>query len=189
MIRYSWGLVLAIVTLSWLSMPDGALAEDKGAVVEIDGLRSRVPEAWKEEKSGGMRYAQFRVPKVGNDKDDAELIIFFFGPGGGGSVEDNLKRWKGQFNPPKDKTIDDASTVTKFKVGDVHVTLLEMTGAYKFKAQPMNPKSPEELKPDFRFLGAIFESQKGPYFIKFVGPDKTVDANKKGFEEWLKKFQ
>jgi hypothetical protein len=164
--------------------------EKNGAVVEIDGLKSTAPADWKsEEVNSRFRTHHFRIPKVEDDKADAELTIFFFGTGSGGSADANLKRWKAMFIPPEDKKIDDVAKVENFKVGNVNVTYLDVQGTYKFKERPFDPASKEELRPDYRMLGVVFESPKGPYFMRLVGPAKTVTHNKKAFDEWLKAFK
>jgi len=163
--------------------------DKKGVAVEIDGLKSAVPAEWKQEKvSSQFRLYHFRIPHVADDKSHAEMIVFFFGPGGGGSADANVKRWKGMFIPPEGKKIDDVAKVENFKVGDVNVTYLDVQGTYRFKERP-DPKSKEELRPDQRMLGVVFESPKGPYFIRLVGPAKTVAQNKKAFEDWVKGFK
>jgi hypothetical protein len=153
-----------------------------GTKVTIDGLSSTAPAGWKEVDVTGKfgRAKQFTVPKVGDDKLDGELIVYFFGTGSGGGVDANLSRWKGMFQNGKDKVED-------FKVGDVKVTYLDVSGTYLYKASPMAPQA--EPREKHRMLAAIFESPKGPYYIRFVGPEKTITENKKGFDEWLKNFK
>ncbi len=164
--------------------------ETKEIVIEIDGLKSTAPADWKSEKvTAKFRTHHFRIPHVADDKTDAELTIFFFGTGSGGSADDNVKRWKGFFIPPEGKKIEDVSKVENFKVGNVDVTYLDVQGTYKFKERPFDPTSKEELRPDYRMLGVVFESPKGPYFFRMVGPAKTVEQNKKAFEDWVKGFK
>jgi len=164
--------------------------ETKEIVIEIDGLKSTAPADWKSEKvTAKFRTHHFRIPHVADDKTDAELTIFFFGTGSGGSADDNVKRWKGFFIPPEGKKIEDVSKVENFKVGNVDVTYLDVQGTYKFKERPFDPTSKEELRPDYRMLGVVFESPKGPYFFRMVGPAKTVKQNKKAFEDWVKGFK
>ena len=164
--------------------------EKKGSVVEIDGLKSAVPTDWKQEEvSSKFRTHHFRIPHVADDKTDAEMFIFFFGAGSGGSADANIKRWKGFFVPPEGKQIDDVAKVDSFKVGNVNVTYLDVEGTYKFKERPFDPAAKEELRPDHRLLGVVFESPNGPYFFRLVGPAKTVTHNKKAFEDWVKEFK
>src|SRR5947209_1813869 len=126
--RHAW-LTLAVVGLT---AAGAAAADDKGTVVDLGGLKSTAPASWKKEEAGNtMRAYQFVVPKADGDKEDAALTVFYFGPGGGGGVQANLDRWKGQFEPPAGKTIAEASKVEKIKVGEVPVTYLDVQGTYK----------------------------------------------------------
>jgi hypothetical protein len=164
-------------------------AEGKGTVVDLGGLKSTAPAAWKEETAGKMRAYQFKIPRAKEDPADAEMIVFYFGPGGGGSTKDNIKRWKGFFEPPSGKSIDDVAKVEELKVAGKDVTYLDVAGTYLYKAAPFDPNAKVEKKPDYRMIGVVFETDKGAYFLRLVGPAKTVGDNKKGFDEWLKAFK
>ena len=185
-------LVLGVV--GWGPARPAARAGDqedarKGTVVEIDDLKSQAPADWESVKTtDDMRVYQFRIPPVKGDKRDADLVIFYFG-GQGGTPADNVKRWKAMFDPPRGKTIDDVSKVTKMKVGSVDVTYLDVHGTYKEKFPPFAPNAKVTERPDYRMLAVVFESPKGPYFFRLVGPAKTVGEHKKGFDEWLKGFK
>lgn len=182
------GVIAADLVLG--ATPVQAQESRSGTIVTLDGLKSQTPADWVEEPTTSqLRWKQFRLPVVGNDKDNAELIIFFFGTGSGGSADDNIKRWKDMFVPPEKKTIDDVAKVEKHKVGDVNVTYVDVNGTYKFRAQPANPNSATMLRPNYRLLGVVFESPKGPYFMRLVGPADTVGHHKKGFDSWLKAFK
>lgn len=160
--------------------------DKKGTLVNIDGLTARTPPDWKEQDAAPPRYKHFTLPKVGDDKLDADVIIFYF-RGAGGGLDENLKRWKDMFEPPAGKKLDDVAKVSEDKVGDVKFTRLDISGTYLFKARPMDAKA--EPRPAHKMSAIYFASPKGPYFIRFVGPEKTYDAHKKGFDEWLKSFK
>jgi hypothetical protein len=113
------------------------------------------------------------------------LIIFYFGEGGGGGIEANITRWKGMFDASDGKKPD--AKQEEMKVGDVKVTYLDLAGTYMFKPFPMAPKA--EPRPNHRMIAVIFDSPKGPYFFRLVGPEKTVAHHKKAFDEWLKNFK
>jgi len=165
-----------------------ARAENKGKEVELDGLKSKVPESWKaQDTNSQMRVAQFTIPKVDGDERDGELVVFFFQKGGGGSVEQNVERWKKQVTPPEGKKPEDVMKQDSFKVGDVKVTVVDLQGSYQAPQFAANQK-PEKIA-NARMIGVVFESPNGPYFFKMVGPAKTIEANKKGFDEWLKNFK
>jgi hypothetical protein len=161
-----------------------------GTPVELGGLKSDAPTAWKETPSTSpMRLKQFTVPGKGSD-GDAELVIFFFGAGQGGDTTANIDRWKKQFTPPAGKTLDEVSKVSPVKVAakDAKATLVDVSGTYMFKAAPMSP-GPGEPRPNSRMLAVVLETAKGNYYLKLTGPAKTVDAARKPFETWVKAFK
>ncbi len=161
-----------------------ATAQDKkGTTVELAGMKSTTPADWKEEKpSSSMRMAQFKLPKADDDKDDAELALFVF-PGGSGSVKDNLARQLAKFVDEGRK-----EKVDKTKVGTIEATYQDVSGTYKKKPFPMAEKF-EPVK-DYRQLYVVFEDKDGKqYYMTLLGPQKTIEKHKKGFEEWLKNFK
>jgi hypothetical protein len=168
----------------------GGGKQGQGTLVTLDGLKSRTPANWQPEKtSNKFRAYQFRVPRAEGDKADAQLVIFYFGQGSGGSAADNVKRWKGMFEPPTGKTIDDVSKVEKMKVGGATATYVDVQGTYLERFPPFDPNAKITRKPDYRRLGVILESERGPYFITLTGPARTVEQNRKGFDDWLKAFK
>jgi hypothetical protein len=159
----------------------------KGVVVDLDGLKSTTPGDWKEEApSNRMRLTQFRLPKKGDDKEDAELVIF---KGNGGGSKANVERWKKQFVAPKDKNSEDVAKVTEIKLGGRPAVSVDIQGNYLFNPAPFNPRSKPEEKPNYRMLAIYYDGEKDPYQIKLTGPAKTVEAYKKGFDEWIKNFK
>lgn len=179
-------LAFAIVAPALTTEQPAAAADDKGVVVELDGLKSRAPAEWKEEApSNQMRLAQFSLPKVKDDKQDAEIVIF---KGIGGSTKDNVERWKKMFIPPEGKNLDDVAKIKESKVAGAAVTYLDVQGTYKYKARPFDPNAKEELRPNFRMLGVVFEKDN-PYHIRLVGPAKTVEHYQKGFDNWINSFK
>src|SRR5437773_8742934 len=123
-------VVLALGALAFVTVTGETNARaDKGTVIEIDGLKATAPAAWKEETpSSRLRFAQFKLPKAKDDKDDAEVVIF---KGFGGSAKQNVDRWKATFVPPKGKTIDDVAKVEEMKVSGRDATYLDISGTYK----------------------------------------------------------
>ncbi|HEY7329441.1 MAG TPA: hypothetical protein VH592_17515 [Gemmataceae bacterium] len=166
---------------------DGDKDKGKGVVVDLDGLKSTAPGDWKEEApSNRMRFMQFRLPKKGDEKHDAELIIF---RNISGTAKENVKRWKDQFTAPEGKTIDDVAKVEEMKVSGAELTYLDVSGTYTFKTRPFDPGDKGEKRPNYRMLAVQFDAPKNVYHIKLTGPAKTVETYKKGFDEWVKNFK
>lgn len=158
--------------------------------VSLGDLKSKTPASWKSSPpSNKFRAYQASVPKSKDDAEDAELVVFFFGPGGGGGVADNLKRWKSMFEAPAGKSIDDVAKVETFKVGKAELTYLDVTGIYLSKFPPFDPNAKTTRKTNFRRLGVFFDVDGGPYFITLTGPAATVSAAKADFDSWLKNFK
>src|SRR5262249_2248062 len=67
------------------------------AAFQKSSLKFTVPAGWiDEERTSSMRIAQYRLPKATPDTEDASLVLYYFGPGQGGSVAANVERWVGQ---------------------------------------------------------------------------------------------
>ncbi len=129
-----------------------------------------------------MRVAEFVVPKVATDPEDADVVIYFFA-GGGGSVDANIQRWIGQFEQPSGVAVKDSGRAT-FDVGNLKVTTVDVSGTYVAEVRP--GATERHNKPNFRMRAAVVETPKGPYFIKLTGPAATVKAASPAFDQFLK---
>ncbi|HVS35825.1 MAG TPA: hypothetical protein VMS17_09605 [Gemmataceae bacterium] len=159
-----------------------AADEPKGTEVDLDGLKATTPTDWKKtEPSNQFRWMQFAVPKAKGDADDAELVI---SKGLGGGAEANVARWKNAFKPPTGKSIDDAAKLSDVMIGGIKATYLDVSGTYTvpFAQKP-------DVRPDYRMLAVYYEGKDNVYTFKLVGPAATVEAAKKGFDDWLKAFK
>jgi hypothetical protein len=186
MMRYCRFLAL-MLTAAAAGAPGIRAADNEGSEVTLGNLKSRVPSTWKQDPvTSQMRLAQFKLPKANGDPSDAEVVIF---QNITGSAQANIDRWKGQFIPPEGQTMKDAAKTTESKIAGANVTILDVRGTYKFKARPFDPNAKEELRPNYRMVGVVFEVDGKPYHIRFVGPAKTVEQYKKSFDDWLQAFK
>jgi len=171
MLRLNKLTVLAIALL--VAVPVLSGAENTKKVVAKD-ITLNVPANWKQSPaSNNLRTAQFALPAVDGDKDDAELVVYFFG-GAGGGVNANLERWSGQFQPggKKQKIYKGQS-----KQGEYY--LLDITGVYN---KPIGPPINRQTNPTpgYQMLAVVLMvKDKGNYFLKLTGPQKTVSAASK----------
>ena len=83
-------------------------ADDAKQMVDAKGLKFEAPASWKSSPPlGSMRRAELKVEPIAGDDFPGELVVFAF-PGGVGTVQANIERWKNQFkdkdgNPPKSR--------------------------------------------------------------------------------------
>ncbi len=135
-------------------------------------LKYDAPKEWtRKPPSSSMRLADFVLPKAEGDAEDATLTLYFFG-GQGGSVQANLDRWVDQMAQPDGRTSKDVAKTSALKTGDFALTLVDLPGTY---VAERSPGSPERYnKPGFHLRAAVVEGRGGPYFVKLVGPAKTV---------------
>ena len=70
----------------------------------------------------------------------------------------------------------------------MQVTMMDIAGTYVAK-MPGDPNDKGVEKPNFRAQNVFFASPNGPYFFNLRGPAKTVEAQKKPFEDWVKAFK
>lgn len=154
-----------------------------GAASTSAGLQYQAPEGWIEETpANAMRKGQFRLPKAEGDEADAELVITYFGPNQGGSVQANLDRWIGQFAGPEGSSAKESAEVSEKQVAGQTITILDVSGTYLASMGPMAAASPP--KPNYRMLAAIVETPQGPWFFKLTGPKKTIEKWEASFDEF-----
>lgn len=125
-----------------------------------------------------MRKATYRVPRTGNDKEDGELAVFYFGPGQGGSIEANVERWIKQFSGIQP---DDVKRADRSAHGLRQHTVEIEKGTFS-SGMPGGPARPKE---NFGLLGGIVVAPSGPYFFKLTGPSATVRAARESFLKLL----
>jgi hypothetical protein len=172
------------VVTTWLLIAGVSVAQETtGTLVALDGLSSRAPAEWKPVAGrGAARHAEFALPAVEGDLANAELIVFYFGPGGGGGAEANIVRWKGMFKEPTLAT-------EAFTLGSAKVTYVDIMGTYLIRTRPFDASETPQPQANTRMLAVVFETANGPYYIRLVGPETTVAHHKTAFDQWLKNFK
>ena len=163
-------LILMFVSRVGLSADDVAVAKPDTVEVQADGVVLNVPTTWeKQQPRSRLRLMQFRIPAAEGDSEDAELSVFNFG--GGSSVEQNVRRWIGQFSN-EGRTVAMTSGVAQ----NGKYVLVILSGTYK---KPVGPPIAGKTKdaPGSRMLAVMLQiPDKGVYYLKIVGPAATVAA-------------
>lgn len=138
-------------------------------------LSFKTPDGWTSEPpTSNMRVAQYRLP---GEAGDASLVIYYFGQGQGGKVEDNFDRWIGQMQQTRDKAKTENLTVN-----GMAVTLLDVNGTYSGDMMG----GAQTSQPNARMRAGVIETPKGNYFIKLTGPEKTVTRWDDAFMAFIK---
>lgn len=171
------------LTAGFALLAGDSLADEKDASkndqaaskqVKVGDITLNTPKHWEEQApSNKLRLAQFAIPPAKGDTEPIELTVFSFG---GGGVDDNIARWIQQFEPEGRKT-----KVTKGKSPQGEYVIADLSGTY---LMPVGPPVLRKTKPmpDSRMLAAILiVPQKGVYYLKLAGPQKTIDAEAKAF--------
>jgi hypothetical protein len=146
------------------------------------GLAWELPASWTEETpKNPMRRAQYRVPGSGAG-EDGECVVFYFGPGQGGTREGNASRWVDQFTQPDGSSSQGRARIEMKSIEGKEVMFVEVKGTYHSSTMGGLPSEPS---PGYALLGAIVEGPDAPWFFKFTGPEKTVDANRDAFQSLI----
>lgn len=176
--RRGAGMGLGLAAVALLSLG----ADEAKQTVDARGLTFEAPKSWKSTPpASSMRRAQLTVDPMEGDDYPAELIVFAF-PGGAGTVDANLKRWQNLFkddegHAPKMET-------SKVQGKNVEVTRAEIHGEYhpaQFPGQAAQP-----VRKNARLLGAIIMGDEASYYIRMVGPDRTMTKLRPDFDAMLK---
>ena len=156
-------------------------AEAAAPRIEVGPFSFPRAKEWKVTKpSSAMRVAQVELPQAAEGGEAAELVVFHFGARQGGSVAQNLTRWKGQFERPEGLSDEEFSSQEERTVDGLAVTILRIRGKYTPTAFPGQP--PPTAIEDARLFAVIVETEAGSYFIKASGPRATIDHHRKSLE-------
>jgi hypothetical protein len=174
-----WGCALAAFAMFSIG------ADEPKQTVDANGLTFEAPKAWKSSApTSTMRRAQLKADPSDGDDYPAELVVFAF-PGGAGTVDANLERWRNQFkdaegNSPKIET-------KKVQGKNIEVVRAETEGEYHPSQFPGRPVEP--VRKGARLLGAIVMTDGTSYFIRMIGPDKTMKKLTPEFDAMLKSMK
>jgi len=151
-------------------------------------LKFTVPAGWiEEERSSSMRVAQYRLPKAAGDTEDASLVLYYFGQGQGGSTSANIERWIGQIKQADGSSAKKTAKEERLEVNGLKVTTVDIAGTYVAETAPASGTF--HNKPGYRLRAAVVETPKGSYYLKLVGPEKTVAQWNESFLSYLRSFQ
>jgi len=160
-----------------------ALSQDAAA-----SLKFKAPTGWLAEKaSSAMRVAQYKLPRETGDGEDASLVVYYFGQGQGGGTTANIERWVNQMKQPDGSTSKDKAKEGSLTVNGLKVTTVDVGGIYTAETAPGSGQFYNN--PNYRLRAAVIETPKGSYYLKVVGPEKTIAKWDNSVTEFVKSFE
>lgn len=139
----------------------------------FDGLKFVVPAGWTDvplsQFQMGIISAKFGMPEAG---PDVSLTL----SRSGGSLSDNLDRWRGQVTQSRGELTE---TLT---VAGVDATLIDLEGRFAAGFG-------REAQDGWRMLGIIAPLPDQGYFMKLTGPVDQVNAVEDDFRAFAKSAQ
>ena len=155
------------------------ISKEESNHIRIGNLIARVPDTWKVVKpSSSMRLMEFQV---GVNNTDASMAVF---KNIGGTINDNLERWAGQFGF---KLLDEDVRVTTETINDIDFHIISILGTYtNTMAFSPNAASP---KNNYRLLGAIANTSDGLYYFKMTGPNDIINNEIEEFSYFIQSLR
>ena len=124
------------------------------AASQQSSLKFRVPAGWvEEERASSMRVAQYRLPKVAGDSEDASLVLYYFGQGQGGSTAANIERWVGQMKQVDGSASKDKAKEENIEANGLKVATVDISGTYVAETAPGSGTLLN--KPGYRLRAAV----------------------------------
>ena len=151
-------------------------------------LRYKAPDGWvKEQTTSSVRVAQYKLPKTEGDPEDALLVLYFFGATQGGAVQANIDRWISQMQQPDGSASKDKAKTETSNVNGLKITSVDVSGTYTAEMAPGTPGQRNDA--NYRMRAAVIETPKGNYFLKLVGPTKTMGTWEQSVTDFVKSFE
>ncbi|HUY32114.1 MAG TPA: gluconolactonase [Pirellulales bacterium] len=142
------------------------------------------PEGWlRKEPANRIIEHEFQVPASEGDERPGRMTV----TSAGGTINANIDRWIGQFSQPDGSSTKDKIKQEKLTVAGQEITLIDVSGTYD-DSPPFAGGG--EKRENYRLLGAIVATKEGKkktgnYYVKFVGPNQTVEDHAEGFRKML----
>jgi hypothetical protein len=148
----------------------------QGQALRLLDYSTGVPAEWQARApSSSMRLAEFTVPGRGGGAV-AEVVVYFFGMGQGGSADANIGRWRSQFSNP-DGTVYER--ISRDSTAALPTTLAEWRGTY---ARGVGTGATAgDARPNHTLVAAIVETPRGTLFFQLFGPSASVVGSRDSF--------
>ena len=186
--KTGFALIVVAFCLGACASKGTAISQTPNTQNSTGNLTFTAPSDWVSEKTtSSMRVAQYKLPKVAGDEDDGSLVIYYFGQGQGGTAAANIDRWINQMQQPAGGSSKDRAKQNTQTINGLKVATVDISGTYTAEMAPGSGTF--NNKPNFRMRAAVVETPKGSYFIKLVGPEKTINNQDQPFATFLKSLE
>lgn len=177
-------LILAISPATPALAAEPAPSVQSSVKLAFIGLEAHAPAAWTMvPPATDKRLAQFKITAPGEGMT-AEVIVYYFGKGEGGTAEANIERWQGQFIGTESRPV--APAVNRFQSNGMTVTTAELHGAY---ARGIGVGPVGVPKPGQTLLAAVVETPEGNLIIQLHGKAASVNAQKEAFLAFVRSIR
>lgn len=155
-----------------------ASAPVHGTSLELEHVTFTAPADWKAKPAAsGFVLAEYELPPGEGADESGRLTVST----AGGSVEDNIQRWRDQFGGEPQ-----SATQEEREIGGLKVTVVDFSGEFKDQRGPFAPAT---QKPGYRMLAAIIPAGGELHFVKAVGPAATMAKHADAFQAFIGSVQ
>ena len=178
-------VLVALVSLALVAFASSSTRAEETTIKLADGrFELDAPASWKHQQPRvRIIDAEYAIPAAEGDENDGRLTVM----GAGGSIEQNIDRWIGQFQQADGGSTKERTKSEKKTISGLEVHLVDIAGTFSDRRGPF---APAVERPDYRMLAAIVETGKfGNYFVKFYGPRKTVAENEEAFSKMIESLR
>lgn len=142
-------------------------SSNDGEPVALLDYQAAVPSSFvSRPASTSMRLAEWSVART--DGTSAEVIVYYFGEGQGGSAEANIARWSSQFTSADGGPV--TPRVEMLEGTAFRTTVADFEGSYARAVGAM--AAPAE--PDQALVAAVVETPRGNLFLQLFGDRAAV---------------
>lgn len=168
-------VTLAVASAPAVGMAQAAPTAVTGTQATFLEYETTVPSNWTSRTpSSSLRLAEYATPTV--EGGMAEVVVYYFGKGQGGSVDANLERWKSQFSNPSGSAVEEKVT---HPIAPFPTTIAEYRGTY---ARGVGDGSDANAaRPNHMLIAVVAETPRGTLFFQCFGPVAAVEAQQAAY--------
>jgi len=145
-------------------------------------LRFAAPNGWVPKPRRPMTVQVYALPKVEGELEDADLAVSHFPEMKNIPLARQIERWCAQFEQPDGRPGVEVVRQWTLEGGRSPTTIIDICGRYRPGPAMGRRASPRER---YRMLAAEIRTDAGPWYVKLIGPEKTVSHWKEAFLKFV----